>query len=454
MWDMETDEHGVERTAPSVSELLPDPASMTASVSARDRRTGDVLLAHNPAQPLPPASNVKLVTAAVALDRLGPEHRFETTVLAVGERRGNRLIGDLVLRGSGAPDLSQSDLITLAEGVRATGIEHVSGTLVLDASAFERQALGPGWTWDDEQFDYGAKSTPIALERNTVDITITGDEDEAVVDASPGSRLIRVDADVTVTDEANAEIDVYKERASDLIQVSGRLPAGTTRVESSPVDDPIMHCGHVFRDALSAHGVSVEGWITVSHEPTDPDRVECASVSSAPVGDLIRTMAIHSDNFIAEQLARSVTSEEAGTGSWEAWSDLASSFLAEQSVQSARVSDGSGMSRYNLLPASGIVSTLDWALTQPWAEAYRRALPVSGQEGTLRDRLVDLPVDVRAKTGEIKGTRTLSGYIEVDDEPAVTFSCLLSNLTDDAEAVATDTLDEIVRQIVQSAELS
>ena len=447
---METERRPADDRELLVQRLVSSKGPMTAGIAARDRRTGETLVSYDPDQPLPPASNLKLVTAAVALDRLGPDHRFETTVTAVGDHKENRLVGDLVLTGVGAPDLSQSDLMTLAEGVREAGIEQVSGSLVLDASAFKRQSLGPGWTWDDEQFAYGAKSTPIALERNTVEITVVSDDRETTVDVSPSSRLVRLNADVEVIDDQEPSIEVYKNRASDVIQVSGHVPPDTTHVEASPIDDPMMHCGHVFRDALSSVGVSVEGWITIAHEATE-DGEQCAVITSDPVSTLVQKMSIHTDNFIAEQLARSVARETFGTGSWKGWTEIASAFLEERSIEPACVRDGSGMSRYNLLSASGILSTLEWALDQPWSETYRRSIPIAGEEGTMTNRLSDLPVTVRAKTGTVTGTRSLSGYVEVGDEPVVTFACILSNLTNDIESNANDVLDELVHRIVDTA---
>ncbi len=424
----------------------------TTSVYAKDLDTGETLLAADPDVPLLPASNTKLVTAARAFADLGPTYRFETTVHANGEFHGTQLVGDLVLTGRGAPDLSQADLLTLASEVAANGIETVAGELVIDASAFDAESLGPGWTWDDGQFEYGAKSTPLAVERNTVDITIAHADGSIRVDASPTSEIVRFDIDVETGQ--TADLDVYKKRASEVIRVEGQVPAEETTIEASPVDDPMMHAASLFRDALEAHDVTLDGWIRIEGEAVETFNPPCAVVESAPLSEITRDMCWHSDNFAAEQLARTIALERDGQGSWPAWERYAMAFLEERGADAVRLRDGSGLSRYNLLSATSIVSVLEWCLEQPWSEAYRRSLPRTGLEGTVSSRLEGVEPTVRAKTGTLTGARALSGYVENDDsEPVVGFSCLFSNLTGEYERSATDHIDDVVREIISRAPL-
>lgn len=438
-----------------IERTLPDRDHTTASVYAWDRRTEEPLVAHDRDVPMLPASNAKLVTAALGFAELGPTYAFETTVHAIGEVCDGR-VGDLVVTGSGAPDLSRSDLTDLARAVREREIETIAGDLVIDASAFDGGSLGPGWTWDDGQFAYGAESTLLALEGNTIDITVTHQNGSVHVDASPASNTVDLDIDVAVdaSRDANADLSVYKDQ-SGVIRVEGTVPPESTVVESGPVDDPMMHAGHVLEDALEATGVTVDGRIRIENEPVQTPGAPCAAVTSAPLSDLVRPMLVHSDNFVAEQLARTVARDCGGTGSWETWGDRSGAFFEEHSTSGVRLCDGSGLSRYNLLSAASIVSTLEWCLDRPWGEQYRRSLPETGAEGTVEARLGDLPdrITVRAKTGTLTGVRTLSGYVFDDGEPVVTFSCLLSNLTGEYEEKATERIDSFVRELVSTAEL-
>ncbi len=434
----------------SVRRVEREPVS--ASVFAKDLRTGETLAAINPTIPLLPGSNAKLVTAARSFAELGPAYRFETTVHAVGERQDGHLLGDLVITGGGAPDLSQADLMALADQVAAAGIETVVGELVVDASAFDSQSLGPGWTWDDGQFHYGAKSTPLAIERNTVDITIASRDGSVHVDASPTSEIVRLDIDVDVGPEWTLE--VYKKRASEVICVEGDIPPDELVTKASPVDDPMMHAASLFKDALEAKGITVDGWTRIEDGPAETAGTPCAVVQSAPLSTIVSEMLVDSDNFAAEQLARTIALERDGVGSWDGWNRHVSDFLANHSCDAVRLRDGSGLSRYNLLSAACLVSVLEWCLEQPWATQYCRSLALAGEDGTVSDRLTDVSVPIRAKTGTLTGARALSGYIDAEDgNPAAVFSCLLSNLTSEYEATATDRIDDLVREIVAAADL-
>ncbi|MFC7230839.1 D-alanyl-D-alanine carboxypeptidase/D-alanyl-D-alanine-endopeptidase [Saliphagus sp. GCM10025308] len=432
--------------------MLPDLDRISASVYAADLRTNEPIVAINPTVPQLPASNAKLVTAARAFAELGPTYRFETTVHADGEIRDGHLFGDLVLTARGAPDVSQADLMTIADGVAAAGIETIAGEIVVDASAFDRESLGPGWTWDDGQFAYGAKSTPLAIERNTVDITVSHRTDSVTVDASPTSEIVRIESDVE--SGPTERLEVYKKRASEVIRVEGEIPPGETAVEASPVDDPMMHASSLLRDALEAKSIDIDGWIRIEQDSVETDGAPCVTVESAPLSTLVRDMLVTSDNFVAEQLARTIALELEGQGSWDAWREHAEAFLTNHGSDAARLCDGSGLSRYNLLSASSVSAVLEWCLEQPWGEQYRQSLPLAGTEGTVENRLTDVSLPVRAKTGTLTGVRTLSGYVEDHDgKPAVVFSCLLSNLTGECEATATERIDELVGEIIEAADL-
>lgn len=436
-----------------IEQTLPDVDRMSASVHAIDLRNGETIVSHAPEVPMLPASNAKLVTAARALADLGPSYQFDTTVDMTGEVRDGHLVGDLILTGRGAPDLSQADLLALSASVAEAGIEKVAGEIVVDASLFDDQSLGPGWTWDDGQFPYGAKCTPLALKGNTVDITVAHRNGSVEVDASPTSDIVRLTVDVTPDPDADGDLWVYKERASEVIRVEGSIQPDSTIEAESPIDDPMMHAASVFRDCLRAKGVEVDGWTRIEGGSVESTSARIGEVESAPLSALIAEMFTHSDNFVAEQLARTIAAERTGLGTWDAWGEIANTFLKERGSEAVRMYDGSGMSRYNLLSAKSIVGVLEWAVDQPWGETYLQSLPRGGTEGTVEDRLTDVAAPVRAKTGTLSGVRTLSGYVEENGEPAVLFSCLLTNLTDEYEPTATDHIDELVGGIVETADI-
>ena len=441
---------------------LTDLDGASVSVIARELGgdgAGEVLTSRDPDRALAPASNTKLITSVLALDVLGPGYRYDTRVEGYGAVTDGRLDGDLALVGTGQPDLSRTDLDELAGGV-ADRIDDVGGDLLLDGSRFGDDQLGPGWTWGDERYYYGARSSALALAKNLVTVEIAGDESgDFAVGVAPETDVVAVETDLEVGDD---DLRVFADHETGVVRVEGTLPAGTDRTERVPVADPERHCGAAFRDALADAGVAVEGEIRHAEAP-DAAPEFSTRVRSAPVSELVREMNVPSDNFIAEQLARAVASARAGDregeeadegsaagkgstdgegstasegstdgeGSWERWEEVATEFLEARGVGACRVRDGSGLSRYNVVPARGFVNLIEWAGEQSWSEAFFDSLPAPG-EGTLETRLDDVP-GLRAKTGTITGSSALSGVIRREDGSDVVFSVIFGGLTVEAD---------------------
>lgn len=430
------------------------PRGASASVLAVRATDGAVVAAADPDRSVAPASNTKLLTAALALDRLGPDHRFATTVATRGPVDDRVLDGDLVLAGSGAPDLAPDDIANLAGGV-ADHLDRVEGDLVCDCAAFAGPQLGPGRVWTDEHHAYGARSSALALSGNLVSVAVSGTGGDVAVSVDPETEAVDVEVDVAV-DPSAGEVDggpdlgVRTPRERGCIRVEGALSPGEDRTVRVPIADPVRHCGLATRDALAAAGVEMAGTVrVVDRQPGEATTFECAettatlgSVESAPLGDLVRTMNVDSDNFVADQLARAVAETVTGEGSWEAWEEVVADHLAALDVETVRVCDGSGLSRYNRVPARAVVAVLEWVADQPWSAVFFDSLPEPG-EGTLADRLDGVPVV--AKTGTLTGARALSGRVDRGGDD-VLFSALVGGITVAGEEVR-DRQDEFVRAL-------
>lgn len=449
----------------ALERLAPPGASVSAfAVRATD---GAVVAASDPDRSIAPASNAKLFTAALALDELGPDYRFETAVATRGRIADRVLDDDLVLRGSGAPDLAPDDLATLADGV-ADHVDRVVGDLVCDVTRFAGPQLGPGRVWSDERHAYGARSSALALSGNVVDVTVAATDEDVTVSVAPETAIVEIDPAVTpaVSDRASVDEapptaedaddsgaaeqdrdrdhDQHREQDQDeqaaedggdlhvrtdsgegRIRVEGTLPPGAERTVTVPVTRPVRHCGLATRDALAAAGVQVAGEVRVVDDRTLETGAPLAAVESAPLRDLVRAMNVDSDNFVADQLARSVAAAVAGEGSWDGWEETVGDHLDSLGVETVRVRDGSGLSRYDRMPARAVVALLEWSAGRPWRDAFFDSLPGPG-EGTLSDRLDGVPVV--AKTGTLTGVRALSGRVASGDGD-VLFSVLVGGLT-------------------------
>lgn len=421
------------------------PPGATVSLLAVRPVDDAVVAAAAPDRALSPASNTKLITAALSFDRLGPDHCFETTIAASGSMADRRLDGDLVLRGSGAPDVTPADLSDLADSV-SNVVDQVGGNLVCDVASFTGPQLGPGRVWADEHHPYGARSSALAVSGNLVDVTVTSTVDGMVVSIEPETDVVDIHVDPLTASGSDSDgdpaLDIGINRDDRGIQVHGTIPPDETETVRVPVLAPVRHCGLVARDALAAAGVEVTGDLRIVDDHHTETDAMLDTVESAPLRKLVRTMNVESDNFVADQLARGTAAAVTGEGSWDAWTELVSERFAALGIESVRVRDGSGLSRYNRLPARGMVALMEWATNQPWSDAFFASLPGPG-EGTLTDRLQGVPVV--AKTGTLTGTRALSGRVGTGAD-AIFFSVLVGDITVDAEAVR-DGQDELVRAL-------
>jgi len=130
--------------------------------------------------PLVPASNMKLFTTAAALEFLGPDFRYETTIEALGPLTGSTVMGDVVVRGSGDPTISARmhnwDPLHVfrqwAETLKSKGVRSIQGDLVGDASLFERFVYCPGWDPEDEPLWYAAQTDALSFNENTIKIFV------------------------------------------------------------------------------------------------------------------------------------------------------------------------------------------------------------------------------------------------------------------------------------------
>lgn len=346
------------------------------------------VVAHNADLALTPASNQKLFTAVAVLAALGPQADLETTVRAHGLITDGRLQGDVVLVGGGDPSLRSRgahSLDELAAQVRAAGIRRVTGDLVGDESRFDAMRTAPGW------FDWHVPR-------------IIGPLSALAVDANRHRR------------------------------------------DAAYIADPVVGNLRLFRAALAAHGVAVDG-DDVGGRAAPGDAV-VASLRSAPVASLVTDMLTLSDNLAAELLLKEVGVRRRGLGSTAAGVDAAADALRELglSLRGTAV-DGSGLSRQDRRSPREWRELLQAAVLQPWGPSFLAALPLAGRTGTLARRFqgTRLEGSLRAKTGRILEGRALSGYLTTAGGRDVVFSVVVNDTTPSSPVVGA--IDDLVEAI-------
>jgi D-alanyl-D-alanine carboxypeptidase/D-alanyl-D-alanine-endopeptidase (penicillin-binding protein 4) len=400
------------------------PADARVAIEVRDLDDGALLYAHDPQRPLNPASNQKLITAIAAVELLGPDYRFETSVWRQGDA--------LIIRGEGDPDLHMRDLHQLVdELVRAP--EQLAGVarILVDDSAFDRQLLGPGFRSDGPGDSYVAPSSALALDYATVAITVVPGEygQAAQVHLEPASPLIDV-RDHSVTGSGELQIDTRAgELGRTIVEISGAIPGGHAPVTvRRRVNDPGLIAGTAFAQLL-ADRLGGEP-LPVSRGRVEADAERLASHESASLLSVLASALRHSNNFTAEQVLRTLAWRASGQpGSWAAGVDLLDRFAAAVSPEHApdqQFANGSGLTLDGRASPHFLLDVLALT-TRPGSPAHvlLASFAAAGGEGTLRNRLPHAGAHVLAKTGTYAGASTLSGIVQ-DQQRTLGFSILIN----------------------------
>ncbi|MEN9818465.1 MAG: D-alanyl-D-alanine carboxypeptidase [Gemmatimonadota bacterium] len=410
---------------------------------------GDTLFAHAPDAAMVPASTMKLFTAALALDALGPAHSFRTEVLRDGALGSDGVVrGHLILRGDGDPALSprfvrggaDAPMALLAQLTAGAGIRRVTGDLIADATAFEARGIPEGWLTRYAGASYAAPFSALSLNENLVVVRVTPGAPGAppAVAFEPATDGLTVVNSATTVSGGGGRLSVYG-TADDRILVSGTIGARSApRRTGVVVGNPPRFTAGAFRAALAAQGIVVEGTVRVAR--ASPVAALVATLPSPPLERLVAVMNRESINLFAEQLWRAAArgKEGAGEGSAATAEAALQRFLTRQvgtAPGAVRATDGSGLSVLDRVTPRALVQLLGHAHAAPWGSAFHASLPVAGESELLRRRMRATPAqgNLHAKTGTTNTVVGLSGYVTAENGEVLAFA-LLYNGTDRGRA--------------------
>ena len=427
-------------------------------VLVADAATGEVLYARNPDAYFMPASNAKLFTTALALATLGPDYRVRTTVVSNGALDANGVLnGDLVLVGRGDASLSnrkfpygkkeeregpqEKVLAEFADSVVAHGVKEITGDVVADDSMFQHEKFPSGWLVDDVLWSYGAAVSAIAVNDNTFTLDLrpgAHEGDSARFEAGLAADFYTVENSVLTAARGTEEkLAVARDPGSRLLHVSGTMPLDAQpRKLTIAIEEPAEFAAFLLARLLAARGVKIDGQPRARHDGdpalvAEPPQLVLGEHTSVPLSDETRLTNKNSENLHAELLLLLSAHEKAGARNYEDALKFASDFFKTAGIADGDValSDGSGLSRKDLVTPRAVVQLLRYAATQPWGELYRSTLPVAGEDGTLSDRMKNTAATARvfAKTGTIGHGNALSGYATTLHGEQLLFSILGNN---------------------------
>ncbi len=391
---------------------------------------GSVVYQRNSDRLFTPASNMKIYTTGVALDLLGADYRWRTSVYASGQPDATgRVQGDLILYGRGAPDLvarskdeNHGSLAKLADDLYARGIRNVTGNLIGDESYFHGDLLGDGWQWTDLQWYFGAEASALSVNGNEVDVNFvpSGKAGESpVVRVSDPTGYVTAENRMAVAKSGvRPTIGVHRGLSDNTIEVWGEFAPGTKGFGARlAVHNPALWAAKLFLDALKARSITVGGQ-TLARDSRVPQSqrlnptqlIELASVSSQPLSEIAKKTNKESINL-----------------------------------------NGSGLSRLDLVTPESSARLLLAISKTASASVFKDSLPISGRDGTLGGRLKTITDRVSAKTGSLTYDNSLSGYLTSAKGEHLAFSIMCNDQI--GRRNSTELIDQIVALLASFPDL-
>jgi serine-type D-Ala-D-Ala carboxypeptidase/endopeptidase (penicillin-binding protein 4) len=418
-------------------------------LSAMSLATKKSLVMWNGDRAFIPASNMKLFTTAVALIRLGPDFRFTTSLFSGAPIINGVLKGDIVLRGTGDPTISdqfQNSSTAVfedwAEQLKKLGISVIDGHIVGDDDLFDETDMGRGWSRDDDLFYYSARISALSFNENCIEVVVTPAQnpgEPATIAMKPHTSYMHLENHV-ITSPVGEKTDFRGKRrgAASAIELSGSIEKGIAPYRFKvTASNPTLFAVTVLKEVFEQKGIIVRGQpIDIDDKITEkPDyhrlRV-LATYQSVPLSVIVRHTNKESHNLYAELLFRTLGATYEGVGSAENAARVIKQTLMLMGISesSLAIYDGSGLSRLNLITPNQIIRLLDYMAHHPYFSDFYGSLPIAGRDGTLAGRMKNTQMmdRLRAKTGSLAHTSTLSGYLRTGKDELVAFSLLGNNI--------------------------
>lgn len=418
---------------------------------------GSTLFARRAAVPVTPASTLKLLVAASALNSLGPAHRFETRFVANEPPHDGTLGGALWLVGGGDPTLTSEDLRRGVGALARAGIARVEGALQIDDSAFSGPEQNPRWDRDDLSYDYAAGTSAMSLDEDTVQFEVTPDPGggAARVRVVPDNESIAFSGSIAtgggtyLTIERKPELPTFSsgDRASaagsdaaaephNEYVLAGHIAYGETQKFFKPVLGMPGYVGGAVAAMLAKRNIALAGGYRAGASPLAATTLWAHR--SLTLAAIVREMLVESNNHTAETLLRVLGEQSGHPGTDGAGVAFEKRELSRLGVPREKMTlyDGSGLAPSDRIMPLTLAALIAAEVRGPYGDVFVRSLARVGMEGTVKGHHVRAALGrARAKSGHIEGVNGLAGTVQTKHHGRIAFAFIVNDPRANADIV-------------------
>lgn len=433
-----------------VDKFINNPILKSANISVmiKDLKTGKEICSHRPYSATIPASTMKVITTATALEILGPDFRYETIINYDGNISGDGILnGNLYIVGSGDPTLGsvktgdQNFLSKWAEAIKKAGIKQINGKIYADESRFDNEGYNSKWSWDDIGNYYAPGIYALTYLDNTLKVTFksgaAGTTPE-ITDISPKIKGLEIENNLLSSKITFDSAYFYGAPNSLHRSVRGEIPAyKTSFVVKAELPCPGLTLANDFQQLLVQNGIQISqptAGFTIKEAQNDKkpsQRTIIYKHLSVPLSQIIKETNERSNNLFAEQIFKSLSLKYDKVATNKRSLDIIRKYWKDKGLDVNQLvqHDGCGLSPANAVSASFFTDLMTYMYTKSNnKEAFFKSLPIAGRTGTLSGMLKGTALEgkVFAKSGTIERVRSYTGYILLNDK-AWAFAIMVNN---------------------------
>ena len=452
----------LEKRNHSVNKLLKKivayPEFKTAGFAfyAIDINSGQTIARYNPDMALKPASTLKLLSTATALELFGPDHQFETTLEYSGfiDTKNNLLHGDIIIKGGGDPTLGSKYfdttedwqfLVEWANATAALGIDSITGGVIADARIFSWDIVPPTWSWLNMGNYYGAGACGLSVFDNYYSVFFnTGNKIGGTVEISklvPDVPNLIFDNTVTADSISYDNSYIFGAPYCNNRYVRGQLPVGKSDFPvKGSLPDPALIAAQNFNLALNTNNIKSQyppTTIRLLHNSEGDINVGANAfyiTYSPPLSEIIAQTNIHSINLFAEHCLIQSGIKLGSAPETDSSIDSVLIFWESKGMDTQGLSlhDGSGLSQYNAITPRQMVFLLKYMkLESGYFDDFYNSMAIAGETGTIRNMFKGTVAEgqLRAKSGTVNRVKAYAGYVKTKSGREIAFSMVVNNFS-------------------------